>query len=85
MIYQVIMEDEWHTLHHLGFYKELKDSLKDINLWLEMYDVGIEEDDLRVRSSTFDFCFDKEILIDDGMYVYIRGFIFEKLELEEGE
>ena len=85
MVYQVIMEDEYHNLHHLGFYRELKDSLKDINQWLGIYDTSLEEDDLIIHSSTFDFCFDRGILVDDCVYVYLRGFVFDELELEKGE
>lgn len=71
-VYQVIIQDEWNNLYHLGFYADLKDSIEDINSWLESYNVKI--DDLQEYAGSFDTCFDKEIEVDDS-YVYVRGFI----------
>ena len=83
MVYQVIMEDEYHNLYHLGFYKNLKSSLIDINGWLKIYGVNLQQDELTTYSSTFDSCFDKTIEIEDGLYVYLRGFVFENIEIEQ--
>ena len=52
--------------------------------WLEMYHVSIGEEDLVPYPSAFCECFDKEIEIDEGAgCVYVRGFIFNKEELQE--
>lgn len=71
--YQVIIQDEWNNLFHLGFYDKLEDSLDDINGFLAAYDVSIDE--LYEYPSTFSSCFDKEIEVDDCTVIYVRGFI----------
>ena len=80
MIYQVIIQDEWNNLYHIGFYNRLEDSLKDVNDWLKPYNQQIDE--IKEYPSTFNMCFDKEIECDEG-YLYVRGFIFAKEELLE--
>ena len=76
--YQVIMQDEYNNLYHIGFYNQLEDSLEDINNWLSIY--GVEIDELKEYPSTFNMCFDKDIEVDEGC-ISIRGFIFDKDEL----
>lgn len=93
-VYQVIFEDEYNNLYHLGFFKQLKDSLKSINQHLELYrDTMLDEDgcecefqpltefDLVPYASTFNDCFDKTIWTKEGCLM-IRGFIFEDFEQE---
>ena len=77
MIYQVIMQDEWDNLYHLGFFKNLKDAIPEVNSWLSTYNIEIDE--LTEYPSTFNMCFDRELEAED-VYVRIRGFIFDKLE-----
>jgi predicted methyltransferase len=60
----------------LGFYDNLNESIKDINEWLEVYKVQIEE--LNEYISTFGKSFDTYVTIDEfGTSISIRGFIFE--------
>lgn len=85
-VYQIIMQDEYNNLTHLGFYKSLEDSIKDINEFLELYDVKITKEDLKERKSTFGSCFDTRIsdIFEDNDIVWgveIRGFVFEETEL----
>lgn len=82
-IYQIIMQDEYNNLYHIGFYKELKNALPDINQWLEIYNVSI--DTLETYPSTFNEVFDREIEIEDGTVVYIRGFILDLKEVLEND
>lgn len=42
-IYQVIMQDEYNNLYFLGFYKKLEDAIPDINDWLSIYNIKIDE------------------------------------------
>lgn len=79
MIYQVIMQDEWDNLYHLGFYKDLKDAIPEVNSWLSTYNVEIDE--LSAYPSTFGMCFDRGLETEDA-YVHIRGFIFDRLQEE---
>ena len=79
MIYQVIMQDEWDNLHHLGFYKNLKDAIPDVNSWLSTYNVEIDE--LFEYPSSFGMCFDRTLETEDA-YVHIRGVIFDRLQEE---
>lgn len=72
--YQVIFQDEWNNLCHVGFYDKLEDSIEEINLYLEIYEIKI--DSLEEYASTFGMCFDKELETEDGNSIYIRGFIF---------
>lgn len=78
MKYQVIIQDEWNCLYHIGFYDKLEDSLEDVNNFLfDCYDVKIDE--LVEYPSTWTTCFDREVEIDDGEnIVYVRGFIFDE-------
>lgn len=71
--YQVIIQDEWNNLYHLGFYNKLEDSLDDINNFLAGYDTRIDE--LFTYPSTFCECFDREVEVDECTTIYIRGFI----------
>ena len=83
-IYQVIFQDEYNNLYLIGFYKNLKDSIQDINEELDSYGAVIEEEDLKLYPSTFSECFDLSIR-DIGRYednddipdIYVRGFVFE--------
>lgn len=72
--YQIIIQDEFDNLYHIGFYKKLEDGLEDINYFLKAYETQIDE--LKEYSGTFGMCFDKNIEIEDGG-IMIRGFIFE--------
>lgn len=77
MKYQVIIQDEWNNLYHIGFYDKLENSLKDINSFLfDCYDVTITE--LVEYPLKWSTCFDKEIKIDPSTTIYIKGFIFNK-------
>lgn len=76
--YQIIMQDEYDNLYHIGFYDDLMDGIDDVNDWLQVYGVSIE--DISEYASTFSTCFDKEIETEDGTIVMIRGFVFEDIE-----
>lgn len=89
-IYEVIMQDEYNNLYQLGFYKNLKDAVPDINDWLTAYDVSIKEDDLNEYVSTFSSAFDLDIGMlfednDDVSGVMVRGFVLtpEHLKIQE--
>lgn len=82
-IYQIIMQDEYNNLYHIGFYKELKKALPDINEWLKIYNVSI--DTLETYPSTFNEVFDREIETEDETIVYIRGFILDSKEVLQND
>lgn len=71
--YIVFIQDEWNNLWWMGEYCSLKDALPEINNFLEVYDIKIEE--LLEYSSTFGSTFDTEIETSDGEIIMIRGFI----------
>ena len=78
--YLVIMQDEWNNLYYMGEYKELKDSIEDINGFLEVYDVKIKDGDLKEYASTVGGAFDLDIGMmyedrDDLVGIMVRGFI----------
>jgi len=78
--YLVIMQDEWNNLYYMGEYKELKDSIDDINEFLKVYDVSIKSEDLKEYTSTFGGAFDLDIGMmyedrDDLVGIMVRGFI----------
>lgn len=70
--YMVMMQDEWNNLYYLGLYKELQDALPDVNEFLEVYNVSLEE--LSEYPSTLGACFDTEVEIDGGV-IMVRGFV----------
>lgn len=78
-IYEIIMQDESNNLYLLGFYRDLKDAVEDINEWLSTYDFELEDDDLKEYPSTFNMCFDLDLgnFSEELCGVYIRGFILE--------
>lgn len=85
-VYQVIMQDEYDNLYLLGFYRELKDSIVDINDFLSVYGVKISADNLKEYAGTFDECFDLSLgdLFEGSEEVQglmIRGFIFDQRAL----
>ena len=64
----------------MGEYKELKDSIDDINEFLKVYDVSIKSEDLKEYTSTFGGAFDLDIGMmyedrDDLVGIMVRGFI----------
>lgn len=64
----------------MGEYKELKDSIDDINDFLKVYDVSIKSEDLKEYVSTFGGAFDLDIGMmyedrDDLVGIMVRGFI----------
>lgn len=71
--YEVIIQDEWNNLYHMGFYDNLEDAIPDVNDFLKVYDVRIDE--LKEYPSTFGYCFDTEVETKDEMIIMIRGFI----------
>lgn len=78
--YLVIMQDEWNNLYYMGEYKELKDSIDDINEFLKVYGVSIKSEDLKEYASTFGGAFDLDIGMmyedrDDLVGIMVRGFI----------
>lgn len=73
--YQVIFQDEYNNLYEVGFYDDLKDSIKDVNDYLEPYEEHIDE--LEEYVSTFGMAFDREITTKDDFSVMIRGFVHE--------
>ena len=81
-LYQVIVQDEWNNLTELGYYKDLRDAVPEVNSFLEVYGVQITEDDLVEYPSTFSMVFDLNLgdLFPDNDEVYaisIRGFIYD--------
>lgn len=80
--YLVMIQDEWNNLYYMGEYKRLKDSIQDINDFLEVYQISIQSNDLKEYASTFGMCFDLDIGMmfedrEDLLGVMIRGFILE--------
>lgn len=74
--YIVIMQDEWNNLYWVGEFTNLSDAIPDINEWLEIYKVSINE--LNEYPSTFGMCFDTEIETPNEETVMVRGFILEE-------
>ena len=79
-VYLVFMQDEYNNNYYLGIYKQLKDSIKDINEWLETYDTKIEE--LNEYPSTFGTCFDQTVETPNDEFLMIRGFVLDPECLE---
>lgn len=78
--YLVMIQDEWNNLYFMGEYKELKDSIPDINDFLSAYDISISSDDLKEYAGTFGGVFDLDIGMmyedrDDLFGLMVRGFI----------
>lgn len=74
------MQDEWNNLYYLGMFKELKDSIDDINDFLSVYNTQIQEDNLKEYASTFGMAFDLDVGMlyedrDDLLGIMVRGFI----------
>ena len=83
-IYQIIFQDEYNNLYLIGFYKNLKDSIRDINEELDSYGAVIDEEDLKLYPSSFSECFDLSIKNmdryennDEIPDIYVRGFVLE--------
>ena len=74
--YIVFMQDEYNNLYWIGEYKNLSSAIPDINEWLKIYNVSIDE--LTEYPSTFNMCFDKEIETPNEEIVMVRGFILEE-------
>jgi hypothetical protein len=70
------MQDEWNNLYWVGEFTNLSDAIPDINEWLEIYKVSINE--LNEYPSTFGMCFDTEIETPNEETVMVRGFILEE-------
>ena len=80
--YLVIMQDEWNNLYYLGKYKQLSDSINDINDFLEAYNISITANDLKEYPGTFGMVFDLDIGTlyedrEDLVGIMVRGFILE--------
>lgn len=73
--YLVFTQDEWNNLYYMGTYDNLDDAIPDVNNWLSVYDIQIDE--LKEYPSTFGMCFDKEVKTKDEQFLMIRGFILE--------
>lgn len=73
--YEVIIQDEWNNLYQLGFYDKLENAIPDVNDFLEVYDVQINE--LKEYPSTFGMCFDTEVETKDENIIMVRGFILD--------
>lgn len=73
--YIVFTQDEWNNLYLMGFYDDLKDAIPEVNDWLKIYDVEIDE--LEEYPSTFGYTFDKEIETKDENFVMVRRFILK--------
>ena len=73
--YIVFTQDEWNNLYLMGFYDDLKDAIPEVNDWLKIY--GVEIDELEEYPSTFGYTFDKEIETKDENFVMVRGFILK--------
>ena len=83
-IYQIIFQDEYNNLYLIGFYKNLKDSIRDINEELDSYGAVIDEEDLKLYPSSFSECFDLSIKNmdryennDEIPDIYVRGYVLE--------
>lgn len=98
-VYEVIVIDVWNNVYRLGLYKNLNDSLSDINSYISSDKLKLEEGDLKEYPSTFNSCFDliigdvaiskgniSEEELDDfyeDSQLQVRGFIFDSEYLKE--
>lgn len=85
-IYQVLIQDNYNNLHLIGFYKQLKDSINDINEFLSIYNIKITKKDLIENIGIFNTNFDLDLSSifeknDNAYGLYIRGFVLEGLDL----
>lgn len=71
--YIVFIQDEWNNLWWMGEYSKLDDAIPDVNSFLEVYEVSIDE--LKEYPCTFGAAFDKEIETSSGEIIMVRGFI----------
>ena len=73
-IYIVIFQDLYNNLYLVGFYRNLRDSIKDINGYLIPYNSEINE--IKENESTFGYNFDTYVIDKDGNDTgcMIRGF-----------
>ena len=85
-LYEVIMQDEWDNLTLLGFYKNLDDSIDDINSFLTTYGVEIKKGDVHEYAGTLESVFDTNIgdLLENEELcgVMVRGFILDEEDLK---
>lgn len=96
-IYEVFVTDLWNNNYLMGFYKNLDDSINDINSMLDDKH-KIEKGDIKEYASTFDMCFGTcigDILMDKGQLseedddfedlssMMVRGFILDSKKLLE--
>ena len=71
------MQDEWNNNYLLGYnYKSLEEAIPDVNEWLEIYNITIDE--IKEYPSTFGTCFDTELEGSEGEHLMIRGFIISE-------
>lgn len=95
-IYQVFITDEYNNNYLLGFYKDLDDSIDDINNFISNDEYKLQKGDVKEYPCTFEPAFDVclyDILLsrygDDfedcnlDTSLYIRGFILDKEKLIE--
>ena len=83
-VYMIFIQDEYNNNYYIGLFKELKNALPDINAYLSSTYDGTTIDELSEYPSTFNYCFDKEVEVDDGnSVVYIRGFILDEQDLKD--
>lgn len=71
--YIVFIQDEWNNNWWMGEYSQLNDALPDINSFLEVYNVSL--DNLEEYPSTFGYAFDREIETPTEEVIMIRGFV----------
>lgn len=76
-MYIVFIQDEYNNNWLMGTYKELSQSIDDINNFLKVYNVEIDK--LEEYASTYGTCFDKPIETPDDEYIMIRGFYIDEL------
>ena len=76
-----MFQDVYNNLYLVGFYKNLNDSIKDVNGYLITYNSEITE--LKENESTFGYNFDTYIIDKDGNDTgcMIRGFIINASDI----
>lgn len=73
--YIVFIQDEWNNLWWIGEYSKLSEALPDVNSFLDVYNVQLNE--LKEYTCTFGSAFDKEIETESGEIIMVRGFIIK--------
>lgn len=98
-IYEVFVKDQWNNVYLCGFYKDLDDSIDDINKYIPEYKFKLQKGDIHEYISTFGTAFDTSVYDvascknsikdedfeedNESLLLEIRGFILDSELLKD--